>query len=692
MIDSRGIMDTRQSTLGKRFMAHDYIKEGLEVEALTGKISYQILATLVGGVLLLCSFIAGMLYDNADYATGLGMISAVLLGAPLVWVAIKDLYHGHTHMNELVALAVLASFAIGKYQESAAIAFFMIIAVLIENRTALGAQASIESLVRITPTRAHLIRDGAETEVEAKDLTPGDVVRVRPGDNIPADGAVVRGGSTVNQANITGESLPIDKNEGDEVFGGTINVTGVMDIRVTKAGSDTTLGRVKDLILQAERTRIPIMRMIDRYAGWYTPTVLMIVAIVLFFTLKLNLENPWERAITMLVLACPCALILATPTAMVAGLSAAARLGVLVKSVLDLEAARNLTAIVFDKTGTLTTGQLQVKRLSPMPGVDGVEFVRVAAGVEQNSKHPVAKAVVEVARRARVPLPEPTGFEEVSGRGVKAMLEGRVVAVGRAKWLQDSGWLDAATSATIGQIQSSPDADGLSVLFVVRDGQLLGWIGLEDATRPEAAQAMDKLREQGLKRLIIVTGDRESVARRVAAEMHTDYKAEVLPHEKLEIVDELKAKGHKVAVIGDGVNDAPALAAGDISIAMGAAGSDVAIHSASIALMNNNLNRIPFLVDLSRQTGAVIRQNLIFGIAFVLIFGTLGAMNKLGGANGPIIAAILHVLSSLIVVFNSARLVRAGEEIELAEANALERRSAGLRSSSPPTDAAPATA
>ncbi|MCE9592459.1 MAG: cation-translocating P-type ATPase [Planctomycetes bacterium] len=656
-------------------MAHDYVKEAVEVEAETGRVSFQILATLVGGVLLVCSLVAEFSFDNPDYATALAMLSAVLLGVPLVWVAIKDLYEGHTHMNELVALAVLASFAIGKYQESAAIAFFMIIAVLIENRTALGAQASIESLVRITPTRAHRVRDGAETEVEAKDLMPGDIVRVRPGDNIPADGKVARGTSTVNQANITGESLPVDKNEGDEVFGGTINVTGAMDIQVTKAGSDTTLGKVKELILQAERTRIPIMRMIDRYAGWYTPTVLMLVGIVLFFTMKLGLENPWERAITMLVLACPCALILATPTAMVAGLSAAARLGVLVKSVLDLEAARNLTAIVFDKTGTLTTGQLQVRRLSPVAdAVDSIEFVRVAASAEQHSKHPVARAVVDVARKARVTITEPTAFEEVSGRGVRATIDGRSVAVGRAKWLIESGGLDTATSAVVSEVQSSPDAEGLSVLFVVRDGRLLGWIGLEDATRPEAAAAMDRLREQGLKRLIIVTGDRESVAKRVAAEMHTDYKAEVLPHEKLEIVDELKARGHKVAVIGDGVNDAPALAAGDISIAMGAAGSDVAIHSASIALMNNNLNRIPFLVDLSRQTGAVIRQNLVFGISFVLIFGTLAAMNMLGGANGPIIAAVLHVVSSLIVVFNSARLVRAGEDIEMAEASAGQKR------------------
>jgi len=662
-------------------MAHDYVKQDLQLESQTGRISIQIIATLLGGVLLVCSIFARFLFESDFYASLLAMMSAILLGAPLVWVAIKDLYHGHAHMNELVALAVLAAFALGgerdadsffnNYQEAALIAFLMIISVLIESRTALGAQASIESLIRITPTRAQLITKEGETEVDAAQLKPGDVVRVRPGDNIPADGRVLRGVSTVNQANITGESLPADKNVGDDVFGGTINITGAMDVQVTTAGKDTTLGRVKDLIMQAERTRIPIMRMIDRYATWYTPTVLMLVGIVLFFTLKSGAENPWERAIAMLVIACPCALVLATPTAMVAGLSAAARLGVLVKSVVDLEAARNLTAMVFDKTGTLTTGQLEVTRLSPAEGIDAAELLKTAAAVELNSRHPVARAIVEVARKARIQLPEVRGFEEVAGRGVSGGVEQRRVHVGRANWLIDptTTSLDAETIVVIETAQASPEAEGLSLLFVVRENKLLGWIGLADNTRPEAASSMDQLREEGIKRLIIVTGDRESVAKRVAAQMHTDYKAEVLPHQKLEMVDELKAQGHRVAVVGDGVNDAPALAAGDISIAMGVAGSDVAIHSASIALMNNNLNRIPFLIRLSKLTSKVIRQNLAIGIGFIVVGLTAAAMDYISA----IFAAVIHVVSGLIVIFNSARLVRTGEEIEMAEAAALDK-------------------
>jgi heavy metal translocating P-type ATPase len=393
----------------------------------------------------------------------------------------------------------------------------------------------------------------------------------------------------------------------------------------------------------------------------------MLVGVVLFFALKNQPDTAFNRAIAMLVIACPSALILATPTAMVAGLSAAARLGVLIKSVATLEAARGLTAIVFDKTGTVTTGVLAVTRLTPAESVTAADLLAAAAAAEQNSRHPVARAVTEMARRARVPLATPDQFEEVAGKGVVARFaDGSSVMVGRASWLGETA--AAVDRAALEAVQSAPDAEGLSVLHVFRDGRPLGWIGLEDNARPEAAEAVDRLRDLGLKRLVILTGDRRSVARRVAEQMHfSEYKAEVLPHEKLEMVDELKAAGHRVAVIGDGVNDAPALAAGDISIAMGAAGSDVAIHSASIALMNSNLNRVPFLIELSRRTIAVIRQNLVIGGLFIVVFLSLAG----AGYVSPVMAAALHIASGLIVVFNSARLVRSGEEIEQAEADRL---------------------
>jgi Cd2+/Zn2+-exporting ATPase len=629
----------------------------------------QIAATLVGGTLLVCSLVAGWLWPQPFFAAVPAVLAVLLLGGPLVVAAARDLLRGRAGLDALVALAVIGALSTGKYLESAAIAFFMIVSSLIEKRTAAGAEASIESLVRLAPTKASRLAaaadgDAEEESVEATALRPGDTVRVRPGDTIPADGRVVRGASTVNQASVTGESVPAEKAPGDEVYGGTINVTGVLDVSVTKAGADTLLGRVKDLILQAERTRTPIMRLIDQYAAWYTPTILMLVGVVLFFALKNQPDTAFNRAIAMLVIACPSALILATPTAMVAGLSAAARLGVLIKSVATLEAARGLTAIVFDKTGTVTTGVLAVTRLTPAEGVAAADLLAAAAAAEQNSRHPVARAVTEMARRARVPLATPEQFEEVAGKGVVARFaDGSSVLVGRASWLGET--VAAVDREALEAVQSAPDAEGLSVLHVFRDGRPLGWIGLEDNARPEAAGAVDRLRGMGISRLVLLTGDRTSVARRVAGQMHfDDFKAEVLPHEKLEMVDALKAAGHRVAVIGDGVNDAPALAAGDVSIAMGAAGSDVAIHSASIALLNSNLDRIPFLVDLSRRTIAVIRQNMVIGGLFIVVFMALAG----AGFVSPVLAALLHVVSGLAVVFNSARLIRCGEEIEQAEA------------------------
>jgi len=636
----------------------------------------QIAATLVGATLLACSLVAQVLWSKDFYPAVPAAAAAVLLGAPLVAAALRDLVRGQAGMNALVALAVAGAAASGNYQESAAVALFMIVSGLIEKRTAIGAQASIESLIKLSPTKARRLGPAGEESVEAKDLRPGEMVRVGPGDNIPADGRIVTGSSTVNQASITGESLPAEKTVGDDVFGGTINLTGVLDVEVTKAGADTLLGRVKDLILEAERTKTPIMRLVDQYAVWYTPTVLMLVGVVLFFALRSDPDTAFSRAIAMLVVACPSALILATPTAMVAALSAAARLGVLVKSVVTLEAARNLTAIVFDKTGTLTTGVLSVTKLAPQPGISGADLLATAATAEQDSRHPVARAVTEMARRANVPLQRPEAFEEIAGRGVAATVDGRRLMVGRPSWLASAvAGLPAADAEALAHVQTADESAGMSVLAVVRDDRLLGWIGLEDNARPEAAEAVDRLRRLGIDRLVILTGDRRSVAEKVAKQMHfSEFKAEVLPHEKLEMVDELKARGHRVAVIGDGVNDAPALAAGDISIAMGAAGSDVAINSASIALLNSNLNRIPFLVELSRRTISVIRQNMIVGIIFIVAFlGLAGA-----GYVSPVAAAALHIVSGLIVVFNSARLVRCGEEIEQAEAaKAAETGSAG---------------
>jgi Cd2+/Zn2+-exporting ATPase len=527
----------------------------------------------------------------------------------------------------------------------------MLLAELMETRTALGARASIESLIRLTPTTANLLAgDGSETEIEVARLKTGDVVRVRPGDNIPADGQIRSGLSSINEATITGESLPVDKVVGMQVFAGTTNLTGALDIVVTKAGQDTTLGKVQQLIMAAEKTQLPIMRMIDQYVTWYIPTILMISVIIYFFT------KDWNRSIAALVISCPCPLILATPTAMVAALSAAARLGILVKNVSLLEIAGKITAVVFDKTGTLTTGQLYVTKLEPAAGVEPAEMLSLTASAEQMSKHPAARAVINLAKEANVTFETASEFRETPGKGVSAVAKGVTMLVGRDSFLKEKG-IDVSRVPN----PSLHEEQGFSTLYVARDNQCIGWIGLQDKSRPEAQQAVQELFGCDVRRITMLTGDRSEVANRISAELGcTDYKANCLPQDKLAVVERIKQDGHIVAVVGDGINDAPALAAGDLGIAMGAAGSDVAINSASIALMSDDLRRLPFLIQLSRKTRGVINQNLFFGVLFIV----LGISASAVGWLPPIMAAFLHFGGSVLVVFNSARLVRFGEHLD----------------------------
>jgi len=607
---------------------------------------------VLGVVFVLNAFIVDWWFaQGGTVASCSAFIGAVILGYPIVVTAIKDLRVGHLSINELVAIAVLAAFASANYKVAGVVAFFMLIGEIIETRTAEVARASIESLIKLTPTKARRIKkDGSEEEVAASELAIGDVIRIRPGDNIAADGLIVSGQGSFNQATITGESLPVDKKSGDEVFAGTQNLTGVLEIKVSRAGEDTTLGRVRELILAAEKTKLPIMKIVDQYMGFYTPLVLVIGALVWAFTHDLN------RVIGFLVISCPCAFILATPTAMVAALSAAARLGILIKNVADIEAAAKINAFVFDKTGTLTTGQLAVSRLAPIGETKPAELLRCAASAEKYSNHPTARALAQIAGEAGVPLAEPQNFAETAGRGVKAEVGGAKVLVGRAQWLKENGVTEDFVKSV-----DLKETEGWSLIFVARDGKCIGWVGLQDQTRAEAKESLAELKEAGVRRIAMVSGDRQAVATRVAAEIGCEEaKGECLPQNKVEFVRAVKAKGYRVAVVGDGVNDAPALAAGDIGIAMGAAGSEVAIHSATIALMNNDLRRLPFLVKLSRSTRAVINQNFMFGVLFIIVGWTV----TVSGYIGPIAASILHVVGSLIVVFNSARLVRKGEELE----------------------------
>ena len=610
---------------------------------------------IIGGIFIVNSYILEFFMRDQPYPYFFSaVIGSGLLAFPIIITAVKELLKGQITMNSLVALAVTSAFSSANFQEAGIIAFFLMLTIIIETKTASGAQRSIEDLIKLTPPVACKIIKGQEIEVDVLELTLGDIIRVRPGDNFPIDGKIIKGESTVNQASITGESLPVDKVIGEDVFAGTQNLTGSIDVEVTKVGQDTTLGQVKDMILAAESSKSPIVRVIDNYITYYTPTILMIAGLAYF--LSSSNEEAITKVISILVIACPCAIVLATPSATVAAVAAAARLGIFIKNISHLELASKIRTFVFDKTGTLTDGILSVAKLQGAEGVSPAQLLKAGATAEVHSNHPTAIAITKLAEEAGLTLPDVEKFEEAHGKGVIAYEGSDVIRVGRYKWLESLG-------VNVPEEEHDPEAEGMSVVHVTVNGKNLGWIGLKDKLRKESGNIIDDLRVQGVKHCAMVTGDRETVAVKVASQLSLDhYESECLPETKVAYVEKSKLTS-LVAVVGDGVNDAPALAAGDLGIAMGAIGSDIAINSASIALMTNDLRRIPMLMILSKKSKIIINQNLFIGM--VCVFG--GIILAMFNFLDPIMAAVIHTFSTVVVIFNSARLVRTGEELTFEE-------------------------
>lgn len=610
-----------------------------------------------GLIFIINAFVTLYLVEDDRFLASLcGGIAVVILLIPMLRTVWQDLSNKKMKMHELVVLAVLASCIQGDLITSACIAFFMLVSMIIESRTASGVHASLEALAKITPGKANKVLPSGEVEeVEGKDLKVGDIIRVKPGENILADGEIIKGRSSINEANITGESLPVDKAEKSSVFAGTTNLSGVLEIKVLKAGEDTTIGKVRELILSAESSKLPFVRLVDEYVRYYTPLVVMIAAVVLFFNRESDGVN---RVVAIFVATCPIALILATPTAVVASLSAAARLGVLIKDVNDIEAMARIDAFVFDKTGTLTRGLLEVACLKPVPGVKNPELLRAAVIAESGSQHPVAKAIVKLAEKAKMKVRQASSLHEEPGRGVLAEFKGEKILAGNLAWMIDNKF-----KAEDFHFKAKKDGVGMSLLFVTRNGKPLGWIGLSDHPREDADKSLVELKQSGIDYTAMLSGDRQSVVDSIQGSLTLNSSSgDCTPADKVDRVKEIQSKGYKVAFVGDGVNDGPALAVSDIGIAMGAAGSDVAVESSTIALMNNELNRLPFLVKLSRKMRMTVMQNFLLGGLFILGGISLGAMGSLS----PMIAAILQVIGAIAVVMNSARLIRHGEEIETA--------------------------
>ncbi len=622
------------------------------------RLERRLLIALSGGVLLAVSWIGHLLGAHTLVSEIPASIGAIVLVIPLLSGAWKEIKNGKPSSDALASLAVVAALSAGMYLAAGFLALFLWMANLILSRTAWGAQRAIRDLVDLTPGSARIIEGESEREAPLKEVAIGMVVRVRPGENLPADGVIIAGHSDINQASLTGEAVPNEAQTGTNVYAGTTNLTGQIDVKVTAVAAETTIGKVESLIREAESTRTQKQELIEQLASYYFSIVVMVAAVVWFFTSRSADEAirgaASVRAITVLVVTCPGGLLIAHPTAMVAAFAAAARLGIMIKHTQTLEAAAGVDTVIMDKTGTLTTGNFAVSRLVPAEGVEGAALLQAAADAEQHSNHPLAKSILDTATQANITPGSVDKYEEVHGRGVIAHTSGADIYAGRGAWLTD-------LNNTIGNqvISVSEKIEGMSTVHIMRGTEYLGAVGLEDKLRPHAGEAVENMRRNGVRRVSIFTGDRLDVAKRVAESVGVDsIEAECLPEEKHEELKYLISRGHSTLVVGDGINDGPILATADVGVAMGLSGSDIATNSAGVALMNDDLRNIPFLISLARKTKNIIAQNIGASIILAIVGLALAATGNINIWITP----FYYALGYVVVIANSLRLIRFGEE------------------------------
>jgi Cd2+/Zn2+-exporting ATPase len=563
-------------------------------------------------------------------------------------------------MNFLMTLAAAGAWIIGEASEAAATLFLFAVAELLESVSMDRARHAITALMDLSPAEATVRRHDVELRVAASDVQVGETVIVRPGEKLPVDGEVICGRSSVNQAPITGESMPVDKEPGAKVFAGSLNGQGVLDIRSTKPANDTTLARIIHAVEEAQTNRAPSQRFVDRFARVYTPAV-VVAAALLAVIRPLAGVGTWEtwiyRALAMLVVACPCALVISTPVSIVSGLAGAALAGVLIKGGAHLENLATVTALAIDKTGTLTEGAPAVTDVHPVSGVSVTTLLTRALAVERHSEHPLARAVLAYGKAQGVAMPESADFEALVGRGARASTRDTAgeeiqVLVGNARLLDEAG----ALRDDLREVMMRVEAEGKTAVAVLerrrQDVRALGVIAIADRPRAEAKRALEALHALGVRRIVMLTGDNSGTARAIATAVGVDeVHADLLPDDKVRVIRELEAEGERVAFAGDGVNDAPALATATVGIAMGAAGTDVALETAVVALMGDDLTTLAQAVRLSRRTLWIVKENIAFALAIKAVFLVL----VIGGWATLWMAVAADMGGSLIVVANGLR-------------------------------------
>ena len=582
-------------------------------------------------------------------------VAAVIAGAwpvaPKAWLALRRL---RPDMNLLMTVAVIGATVIGEYLEAATVAFLFALSLTLEAWSIGRARHAVAALMALCPPKARVRQpDGREELVDAGTVTVGSIVIVNPGEKFPLDGRITKGETTVNQAPITGESLPVAKTVGSDVYAGTINDDGAVEFVSTKVPEDTTLARITRMVGEAQARRAPSEQWVETFARYYTPSVLILAILIAAAPPLLfggTFSHWFYQALVLLVIACPCALVISTPVSIVAALATAARHGVLIKGGLFVEAPARLRAIALDKTGTLTEGHPQVQQVVPLSGHDERELLEIASAIEQRSEHPLARAIVRYTDARGVRPPPVEGYQAIKGKGATAQLAGTPVWIGSHRLLeeraQESGDMHAQLEAL--------SAGGSSIVVIGNDHHVCGFIAVGDRVREGARQTVADLRQAGIEHIIMLTGDNHGTAAAVAAATGVDeVRAELLPEDKVAAIEELVARYGMVAMVGDGVNDAPALARSSLGIAMGAAGTDAALETADVALMSDDLSRLPWLIRHSRRTLAIIRQNIVAALAVKAVFILL----TLAGHASLWAAIAADTGMSLVVVFNALRLL-----------------------------------
>jgi Cd2+/Zn2+-exporting ATPase len=584
-------------------------------------------------------------------------LAAIVSGA---WYVLPRAFISARHlrpdMNLLMTLAVLGAALIHEWLEAAMVAFLFAAALLLEQWSVGRARRAIAALMELTPptTRRRDPKTGAVQECNVADVGPGERLLVRPGERVPLDGLVVDGASSVNQAPITGESMPVAKTPGDELYAGTINEEGVLEFEVTRAADDTMLARIVRMVSEAHGRRAPAEQWVEKFARWYTPAM-MALALCVFIGPPLLAGKPWldwfYRALVVLVIACPCALVISTPVSIVSGLASAARNGVLIKGGLHLETAGRLRAVALDKTGTLTHGRPEVREVVPLAGHTRREVLERAAALEAHSEHPLARALLREARAEGIDPQAVAGFRIIKGEGAEGMIGGRLHWIGSHRMMDSRG---QETPESHDRAEELEDA-GHSVITLGNDAHVCGVISVADQLRDGAAENVAAIRRAGVARVVMLTGDNEGTASAVAKAAGVDeYRSELLPEDKLRVISELVREAGPTAMVGDGVNDAPAMAAASLGIAMGAIGTDAAIETADVALMSDDLSRIPWLIRHSRRTLAVVKQNICFALGVKAAFMLLALL----GLATLWMAVAADMGASLLVIFNGLRLLK----------------------------------